>query len=80
LYKPNDVVYLYTDGIKDQIGGPNGKKFLLKNFIKLLENIYFLDFNQKKVLIENKIDEWQNANNIHYNQTDDITILGIKVL
>jgi len=79
-YKPNDVIYLYTDGIKDQIGGPNGKKFLLKNFIKLLENIYFLDVNQQKVLIENKIDEWQNANNIHYNQTDDITILGIKVL
>ena len=35
-YKENTLFYLFTDGIADQFGGPNGKKFKYKQFSDLL--------------------------------------------
>jgi len=35
--KKGDMLYAFTDGFPDQFGGPDGKKFMIKNFKKILE-------------------------------------------
>ena len=70
-----DIIYLASDGYADQFGGLKGKKFLSKKFKKLLiENCSKSMFDQKKI-IEATFVEWKNKNE----QTDDITIVGIKI-
>ncbi|HAE31379.1 MAG TPA: serine/threonine protein phosphatase, partial [Flavobacteriales bacterium] len=34
-----DMVYLFSDGYKDQFGGPKGKKFMISRFKKLLISV-----------------------------------------
>ena len=73
----DDLVFLMTDGYQDQFGGTsqNGKKFKSKNIKKLiLKNSDFPLFRQKE-LLKTTLDYW--CNNIE--QTDDITILAIKI-
>ncbi len=74
-----DTIYLTTDGYKDQFGGPNGKKFLTKNLkILLLEN-GIKSMNEQKEILNNTIENWKNNYGKKYEQTDDITVLGIKI-
>lgn len=70
-----DCIYLFSDGIVDQFGGPNDKKFNYKNLKQLLvENSKLAMLNQK-VVISDILDTWQGNND----QTDDMTILGIQI-
>jgi len=73
--KKNSRIYLYTDGITDQLGGDNYKKFMAKNFINLLKNSTSLDMTKQEEMIKNNLTEWQGK----HNQTDDILVLGIEI-
>ncbi len=42
-----DSLYLFTDGYADQFGGPKGKKFMLKNFVKLLCEMNSLEMKKQ---------------------------------
>lgn len=75
----NDVLYLFTDGYKDQIGGGKAKKYLTKRFKKLLIENSHLPMEEQKVILENNFQEWINMQNGIYDQMDDVTILGIKI-
>lgn len=70
-----DMVYLFTDGFPDQIGGPNRKKFFYPPFKELLVSISPLSPEIQR----NKLDEchvkWLDE---RYEQTDDILIMGIR--
>ena len=74
-----DTIYLTSDGYSDQFGGKFGKKF----YSKQLKHI--LQLNSKKTLAEQgymldkAIEDWRNKHDTIYQQTDDITVLGIKV-
>ncbi len=70
-----DWIYLYTDGYKDQFGGEKGKRILHKKFLNILLEIYQLNPEQQKSHLYNFLSEWKKG----YEQTDDITILGIKI-
>lgn len=69
----NDKIYLFSDGLKDQIGGVDMKKFNTVRFKELIINASKLPINKQKQLIEKTFKNW-----IAYNeQIDDITIMGI---
>ncbi len=47
-----DTVYIFSDGYSDQFGGPKNKKFMLKNFKKLLLSIQDKTMNEQKTILE----------------------------
>lgn len=82
LFK-NDMLYLFTDGITDQIGGEENKKFSSHG----LRNLFIANWQQKPDeqlrIIENTINDWMNVpsplNGQVYDQIDDICVMGIRV-
>jgi len=73
--KKNDIIYLFTDGYVDQIGGANRKTFRSQNFKKLLLEIHRKSMQQQKLILERTLDQWRG----NIDQVDDILILGIKI-
>ena len=69
------VVYLFSDGYKDQFGGKENSKFLNKNLHKLLLDIHSLPMHEQKSILEMTINEWKGA----HEQTDDILVMGLKL-
>jgi len=78
LYK-GDKIYLFSDGFPDQFGGEKGKKYKLKAFRRLIASTSNLSMTDQCKAIEKEIDSWTSFGGKHFEQTDDITILGIKV-
>jgi len=74
-YKKGDVLYLFSDGFKDQFGGADDKKYLSRRFYTLLLKIHALPMSVQKEMLDTEIIEWMK--NTH--QTDDITIMGIRL-
>src|SRR5207247_428490 len=74
-YQENDMVYLFTDGITDQFGGDNNKKLSIKRLRELLLSINLLPVHEQKQKVDAKITGWVGRNE----QTDDITLIGIKL-
>ncbi|MCC6372919.1 MAG: DUF4154 domain-containing protein [Bacteroidia bacterium] len=70
-----DIIYTTTDGIPDQFGGPEGKKFMYKRLKELLLSIAQLPMNEQKIQIKKTLDEWMK----NKEQLDDITLIGIRV-
>lgn len=73
--KKGDIIYLFTDGITDQLGGENAKKYLRRNFLSLLISISNLPLSKQKERIEKVHLEWKGN---RFDQIDDILVLGIK--
>jgi serine phosphatase RsbU (regulator of sigma subunit) len=73
--KPNDRIYLYTDGFADQFGGPKGKKFKYKSMKEVLLSEYINKMSKQKDVIEEVFEEWRGT----LEQTDDVTIIGLKI-
>ena len=70
-----DILYLYTDGYKDQKGGNKNKSLLATPFKNLIKEISMLDLEKQLALIKQKHFEWKGNNE----QTDDICVVGILV-
>jgi PAS domain S-box-containing protein len=70
-----DKIYAFSDGMVDQFGGPNQKRFLKKQLKDLLEGIYNKNMQEQKESIEEIISIWKGKNN----QTDDMTLIGFEV-
>jgi len=71
----NDSIYLFSDGYKDQIGGPRKKSFKSKYFRDLLLNIHEKNMEDQKNILEMTIENWRGE----IEQIDDILVMGIKV-
>lgn len=77
--KKGDKIYMFTDGYRDQFGGPSSKKFMSKHLKELIiENSSKCMVNQKEIF-EQKIEEWRLGFGIKHEQTDDITIAGLEI-
>ncbi len=70
----NDLVYLFSDGLQDQFGGDNDKKFTFRRVLALLEDNAHLPLPDQRKTIQSAIDEWIGTSE----QTDDITLISIK--
>ena len=73
--KKGDTVYLFTDGIIDQFGGPQGKRFMMKNLKELLLEVHDLPMPGQKKAITEKFFAWKGD----IVQTDDVLVLGLRV-
>jgi serine phosphatase RsbU (regulator of sigma subunit) len=70
-----DVLYMFSDGFPDQIGGPNKKKFYYPPFKELLVSIHYLDMEEQKIILDKTITAWRGERD----QTDDILVMGIRI-
>ncbi len=79
----NDMLYLFTDGIIDQIGGNENKKYSSTNLRNLLLSVYNYEPQEQVRQIEENINNWMNCVSSQtgqvYDQIDDICVLGIRV-
>ena len=75
LFQKGDIIYLFTDGYVDQLGGTERKTFRSKNFKNLLIDIHNLPMHEQKIVLENNYKEWRGE----IDQIDDILIVGIKI-
>ncbi len=71
----DDIIYMFTDGFVDQIGGERNKKYKRKRFIKFLLTIYQYDLYTQKLKIIEEFKAWKGDNE----QIDDVTVIGLKL-
>ena len=69
-----DMIYLFSDGITDQFGGPNNKKIKKEIFADLPE-IFSQDMPTQKQHFEMKLKNWQGKNE----QTDYLVLIGYRM-
>ncbi len=74
--KKGDIIYLFTDGITDQLGEKSGKKYMRKNFVEFLSLISNKPLIDQKASINEMLENWKGE---HLDQTDDVLVLGLKV-
>ena len=70
-----DVFYLFSDGFFDQKGGKEDKKFLSKNFKKLLLEIHQEPMREQKKILDKTLTDWMGDTS----QIDDILVIGVRV-
>jgi len=68
--------YMFSDGFIDQFGGPDGRKFMIKNFIDLLAGISILPPDQQREILKNTLKDWLGTK---FPQVDDILVVGFKI-
>jgi serine phosphatase RsbU (regulator of sigma subunit) len=73
--KPNDRIYLFSDGFADQFGGPKMKKFMYKSMKRLLLSVQDLSADEQKIALENEFVNWKGG----FEQTDDVCLVHIRL-
>lgn len=68
--------YMFSDGFVDQFGGPDGRKFMIKNFKDLLLEIHNMPFNEQENILRVTLDGWMGDS---FQQIDDILIVGFSI-
>lgn len=77
-----DCVYIFTDGIADQFGGPRGKKYKYKQLQQLLIEYNHLPMQEQLNVVAKAMHDWMNYpsdNPAGYEQTDDMLLIGFRV-
>jgi serine phosphatase RsbU (regulator of sigma subunit) len=72
--RPGTVIYLFTDGLADQFGGPQGKKFKYRQFEELLSEIHMRPMKEQMEKILQKFMTWKGT----LEQVDDVCVIGLK--
>lgn len=69
------MIYLSSDGLPDQFGGSQGKKFKYKQLKELFASSFMKQPSEQKELIEQSFISWKG----NLEQVDDVCILGIRL-
>jgi len=70
---------MFSDGFPDQFGGPKGKKYKQKAFKRLIASTSHLSMVEQGAYLEQELKKWMQHDGEHFEQVDDITVLGISV-
>jgi len=73
--EPGDVLYTFSDGYVDQFGGPQNRKFMIKNFKEKLTQIAQKDMAEQYEILHKTLIEWQGEGN----RTDDVIVFGTRI-
>ena len=73
--EPDDIIYLYSDGCTEVVGGPYCKKLLAINFKKEIERRQSMPIPDQKNSFRDFYEGWIGD----LEQSDDITLLGFRV-
>jgi PAS domain S-box-containing protein len=71
--KKGDAVYIFSDGLPDQFGGPNIRKFGPQRIKEVVINNSG-DINKTYTVMKNEFQQWMGDQK----QTDDVLLIGIK--
>ncbi len=74
-YQSGDMLYMFTDGMQDQFGGPRGRKLQRSGVVSLLQGHAHLPAVEQQRLIVSFITEWQGDQE----QTDDLLLIGLRL-
>lgn len=69
-----DMLYLFTDGVYDQFGGPDRKKLKRNQLRRILEEIQHLPMGQQADSFKQAWNNWKG----NEEQTDDVCLIGIR--
>jgi serine phosphatase RsbU (regulator of sigma subunit) len=72
---PGDMVYMCSDGIQDQFGTPDNKKFTTKRLAAMLQENSPKDTQTQFADISKYVHDWEEG----YNHYDDQTLVGIRI-
>lgn len=70
-----DKIYMFSDGIIDQLGGENHQKFMRKNFNEVIINASKNPMIEQKNTIEYSFEKWKGD----IGQLDDVLVVGIEI-
>ncbi|MBI2968345.1 MAG: SpoIIE family protein phosphatase [Bacteroidetes bacterium] len=70
-----DRIYLLTDGLFDQFGGEENKKFSKRNFRELLLSMQNIPVSRQHEKLRDTFENWKGSGE----QTDDVTVIGIRI-
>lgn len=73
--RSGDCLYMFSDGYADQFGGPDGKKFKVAPFRKLLAEYSHRPMSEQKEVLNSTIEEWMK----NEEQIDDILVIGLRI-
>ena len=73
--KKGDMIYTFSDGYPDQFGGRSHKKFMIKNFKRMLQEIHMKTPAEQKKIMENTLNERMADTE----QIDDILVVGVRI-
>lgn len=68
-------IYMFSDGFLDQFGGPRGKKFMSKNFKKLILELQSVPIRDQGAALEKVLLDWMGE----ISQIDDILVMGLRI-
>lgn len=71
-----DSLYLFSDGIVDQFGGDQSKKFTSRRLKNLLESMQNKPMDDQKKLLTKEFQAWQGEND----SIDDVCVLGVRFI
>jgi PAS domain S-box-containing protein len=72
--KPGDVFYIFTDGIYDQIGGPDSKRLNRNRLVEILKKSNQTSLSDGMVQIKKELEKWQG----NMPQIDDRLIISFR--
>ena len=72
-FSDSDIIYLFTDGYVDQIGGLERKTFKSVRFRKLLREICHKPLEEQRAILREEHEIWRAGQE----QIDDILVLGV---
>ncbi len=70
-----DVLYLATDSLQSQFGGPDNVKFSAKRLTAMFEQIATLPTEEQKNTVAEIVNNWVEG----HVQVDDLTVAGVRV-
>lgn len=73
--KSDAMLYMYTDGFVDQVGGSSNRKYLNNRFREFLLTQYTYTAQKQLENIEKEFDSWKGL----LSQVDDVLVLGIRI-
>jgi serine phosphatase RsbU (regulator of sigma subunit) len=73
--EPGDCIYIFSDGMADQFGGPKGKKFKYSQLKELLLKIHTLPVEEQERALADTFVQWKGG----LEQVDDVCVMGIRI-
>jgi tetratricopeptide (TPR) repeat protein/serine phosphatase RsbU (regulator of sigma subunit) len=71
----NEQFILLSDGLPNQVGGDQGKRFTSKRLREMLELLATLPFEQQRQTVERIFDDWRG----NHDSTDDVLLVSFKI-
>jgi len=72
--KKGDIIYMFSDGYADQLGGKRGRKFMKGRFKELLLEIHKEPMKKQKEVLGKTLKKWRGD----IFQVDDVLVMGIR--